>query len=329
LGQAARETVRVEPEIHKALLRLREVVAELMHRILGDEQRFVAQRLGEFQRALFTDVHQTFRALQNQDDNGPLTVDDLPPPIKSRFVGQTGKFLIQVYPKKNLWDRANQGEFIRQLRTVVPNVTGTPVQLFEYTKLLRDGYITAAWYSLGAIVILIFIHFRSLSCVVLALIPVGLGGLWMLAVMGLVGIPFNPANIMTLPLIVGIGVTNGIHILNRFAEEQHPSILARSTGKAVLVSGLTTIAGFGSLILAKHQGIKSLGWIMAVGVATCMLIGLTFLPAILNLLDRYGWRIKKPSGTMHDPHWVGRNRGNNLKSESSLVNVIGKSNLIL
>jgi predicted RND superfamily exporter protein len=97
---------------------------------------------------------------------------------------------------------------------------------------------------------------------------------------------------MTLPLIIGIGVTNGIHILNRFAEEQHPSILARSTGKAVLVSALTTIAGFGSLILAEHRGIRSLGAIMATGVATCMIVGLTFLPAILNLLNKKGWTIK-------------------------------------
>ena len=329
LGLAAKQTAAEEPEIHKALVRLRESAGELMRRVLVGEERFVAQRLGEFQRALFTDVQQTFGALQNQDASGPLSVDDLPPAIKSRFVGQTGKFLIQVYPKKDLWDRKNQAEFIEQLRTVAPKVTGTPVQLFEYTKLLRDGYVTAAWYSLGAIIIMVLIHFRKPSCVVLALIPVGLGGLWMLGIMGLVGIPFNPANIMTLPLIVGVGVTNGIHILNRFAEEQHPSILARSTGKAVLVSGLTAMAGFGSLILAKHQGIKSLGWMMSVGIATCMVIGLTFLPAILNLLNQYGWRIKKPSGTMHDPHWVGRNRGNNLKSDQSLENVIGKSNPIL
>ena len=328
LGIAARQTVKEEPDIHKALVSLRESVAELMRRILIDDHDFVAQRLAEFQRALFTDVHQTFHALQSQDASGPLTVADLPPPIKTRFVGVTGKLLIQVYPKKDLWERAHQIEFIRDLRKVAPKVTGTPIQLYEYTELLRRGYEVAAWYSLGAIVIMVFIHFRKLSCVVLSLIPVALGGLWMLGIMGIRNIALNPANIMTLPLIVGIGVTNGIHILNRFAEEQHPSILARSTGKAVLVSGLTTIAGFGSLILAKHQGIASLGWIMAIGVATCMFVGLTFLPAILNMLSQYGWSIKKPSGTMHDPHWVGRNRGNNLKSESSLVNVTGKSNLI-
>jgi uncharacterized protein len=123
--------------------------------------------------------------------------------------------------------------------------------------------------------------------------------------MGLRDVPFNPANIMTLPLVIGIGVTNGIHILNRFAEEQHPSILARSTGKAVLVSGLTTIAGFGSLMLAQHQGIASLGQVMAFGVTTCMVAGLTFLPALLNLLLRWRAGNEKPSAD-NAPSTLGR-----------------------
>src|SRR5207237_194535 len=138
-------------------------------------------------------------------------------------------------------------------------------------------------YSGVAIAILVFIHFRKASCVVLSLIPVAVGAIWMLGMMGFFNVPFNPANIMTLPLIIGIGVTNGIHILNRFAEEQHPSILARSTGKAVLVSGLTAMAGFGSLILAQHRGIRSLGLIMSTGITTCMVLGLTFLPPHANV----------------------------------------------
>jgi hypothetical protein len=115
--------------------------------------------------------------------------------------------------------------------------------------------------------------------------------------MGAFGIPFNPANIMTLPLVIGIGVTNGIHILNRFAEERNPGILAKSTGKAVFVSGLTAIAGFGSLMLAKHQGIRSLGYVMSLGVALCMIAGLTLLPAVLNLWAPWrGSTTKRPSG---------------------------------
>jgi predicted RND superfamily exporter protein len=204
--------------------------------------------------------------------------------------------LMQVYPKKDVWQRENQKEFVAELRTVDPNVTGTPVQLYEYTTLLKSSYQQAAGYALIAIVVLVLLHFRSISCVILALLPVTLGALWMVAIMGIFEVPFNPANIMTLPLIIGIGVTNGIHILNRFAEEQNPAVLARSTGKAVIVSGLNTIAGFGSLMVAQHRGISSLGFVMAIGTATCMLAGVTVLPAILNLLNERGWRIKKPSG---------------------------------
>jgi len=178
-----------------------------------------------------------------------------------------------------------------------PIITGTPVQLYEYTTLLKESYQQAAWYSLWAIVILVLIHFRSLACLILALVPVAAGTIWMVGLMGWLGIPFNPANIMTLPLVIGIGVTSGIHILNRFAEEQTPSILAKSTGKAVIVSGLTTVVGFGSLMLAEHRGIESLGYVMSIGTSTCMIAALTFLPAVLNLLIRWGWTIKKPSGS--------------------------------
>ena len=115
--------------------------------------------------------------------------------------------------------------------------------------------------------------------------------------MGLFHISFNPANIMTLPLVIGIGVTNGIQILNRFAEEKHPGILSKSTGKAVFVSGLTAISGFGSLIIGQHRGLRSLGELMSLGIATCMIAGLTFLPAVLVLW--IPWRDstkKQPSG---------------------------------
>ncbi len=256
---------------------------EMLRGPLAD-QPVVAAQLGTYQRALFDDLRSTFEALQQQDNREKLRVEDLPSALRDRFVGIHGKQLLQVYPKENVWQRAPQEEFVRQVRTIDPNVTGTPVQLLEYTTLLKRSYEEAAVYSLIAIAILVFIHFRTLGSVILALLPVGIGSLWLGGVMGWFNIPLNPANIMMLPLIIGIGVTNGIHILNRFAEEQTPSILAKSTGKAVLVSGLTTIAGFGSLALAKHRGIESLGYVMATGVATCMLAGLTFLPALLNLL---------------------------------------------
>jgi len=294
LGLAIEEVKKSgETELEQQLRSLRQSIGTLRQHLLADNPSAVAAKLAAFQQALFKDVRDTFDALRNQDNSGPLRAADLPPALRNRFIGQTGKFLLQVYPKDDVWQRDKQEAFVREVRSIDPNVTGTPVQLLEYTTLLKNSYEEAALYSLGAIIILVFLHFRSLTCVALSLLPVAIGTIWMVGLMGWCHMPFNPANIMTLPLVIGVGVTSGIHILNRFAEEQNPSILAKSTGKAVLVSALTTVAGFGSLILAKHQGIQSLGFIMAVGTATCMIAALTFLPALLTVLVRHGWTIKK------------------------------------
>ncbi len=293
LGLVLEKLGESEQPLRGQVVSLRHAISVLRQRLLLDERAPTAEKLARFQQALLDDVRQTFESIQQQDAGGKMTAEDLPSTLRNRFIGVTGKHLLQIYPKENIWNRKHQEKFVADLRTVDRHATGTPVQLLEYTTLLRKSFEEAALYSLIAISILVFIHFRSVSCVVLSLIPVAVGFLWMVGWMGLFNIPFNPANVMTLPLVVGIGVTNGIHILNRFAEELQPSILAKSTGKAVLVSGLTTIAGFGSLIAAKHRGIESLGLVMAVGTATCMVVGLTFLPALLNLLNRYGWTIKK------------------------------------
>jgi hopanoid biosynthesis associated RND transporter like protein HpnN len=303
-GSALDEIGNSDPELTKQFVSLRQAIEDLRKAMLaGDASALAghADKLAEFQRALFDDVRGTFESLQNQNVAGPLRVDDLPAALRDQFIGENGKFLLQVYPKFDVWERTNQEAFVADLRTVDPDVTGTPVQLLEYETLLRNSYVQAAWYSLMAIAIMVFFHFRSPGAVILALLPVGIGTLWLAGLMGWFGVSFNLANIMTLPLVIGIGVTNGIQILNRFAEERTPNILARSTGKAVLVSGLTAIAGFGSLLLAKDQGIHSLGCVMAVGITACMIAGLTFLPALLNLLGRWHPLIKQPSADKLSP----------------------------
>ena len=296
LGSALQEVSQSNAVLARQLASLQKTVLELRRAMLAGDNLALgehSEKLSAYQQALFDDLRRTFQTLQNQDDRAPLRIEDLPPALRDRFVGVTGKFLLQVYPRKNVWQHENQKEFVATLRRALdpqdsnrPVITGTPVQLLEYTTLLKDSYITAAWYALAAIAVMVFFHFRSWAAVILSLIPVGLGTLWLVGLMGWNAVPFNPANIMTLPLVIGIGVTNGIHILNRYAEERTPGILARSTGKAVLVSGLTAIAGFGSLILAQHRGIHSLGYIMSVGIAMCMIAALTFLPALLNLIGR-------------------------------------------
>jgi uncharacterized protein len=292
LGLAADASEGKKPDLARQLRSLRESILRLRKAVASDQPQVPAQ-LGLFQRALFDDLHRTFEAIQTQDTSGPMRLEDLPPFLRERFIGVTGKYQLLVYSKKDIWEHENQREFLNQLTSVIPadRVDGRPLEMYHYSTLLKKSYEQAAWYALAAIVVMIFLHFRSLACVILALVPVGIGVTWLLGFMGVFHIPFNPANIMTLPLVIGIGVSNGIQILNRLAEERKPGVLAKSTGKAVLVSGLTAIAGFGSLILAKHQGIRSLGLIMSVGIAACMLAALTFLPALLTMLMRRGWTI--------------------------------------
>ncbi len=295
-GNALEYVGSSNPDLSRDLIRLRQAIENFRKAMLAGDQYELdahARQLAEFQVAFFQDVSGTFDALKGQNITAPLTVEDLPPALRDQFVGQGGEFLLQVSPKTDVWQRPNQEKFVADLRTIDPNATGTPVQLYEYESLLKNSYVQAAWYALIAIAIMVLFHFRSFLAVILALLPVAVGTLWLAGCMGGFGIPINLANIMTLPLVIGIGVTNGIQILNRFAEERTPGILSRSTGKAVLVSGLTAISGFGSLILAQHRGMRSLGEVMAMGLALCMIAALTFLPALLNLLGRRWTLIKK------------------------------------
>jgi hypothetical protein len=289
-----------DSDLARYLVSLEAAITELRVTMLSSRPD-IPRQLTRFQQAFFADLYQTLGAIKTQDTTGPLGPDDLPPALRNRLIGVTGRYLMQVDARKDLWQHDNQREFLRELETVVPpdKVTGTPSQLYQYTTLLKSNYERAAVYALIAITLAVLLRFRSLVAVALVLLPVAIGTIWLLGLMGLAGISFNPANIMTLPLVIGIGVTNGIQILNRFAEEQEPSILAKSTGKAVLVSGLTAIAGFGSLMLASHQGIKSLGEVMSVGIATCMAAALMVLPALLRVLVHWGWTLK-PAGLPRD-----------------------------
>jgi predicted RND superfamily exporter protein len=124
----------------------------------------------------------------------------------------------------------------------------------------------------------------------LALVPLTLGAVWTLGLMGGVGMPFNAANLLLLPLIVGVGIDNGIYLVHRFregrdgADERRP--LAPSSAKAITLASLTNIVGFGSLMLSSHRGIWSLGFVVALGVLCLWIASVTTLPSLLRLLAR-------------------------------------------
>src|SRR5438477_5102603 len=131
-------------ELLDDLKALRQAIEQLRQRMYADTTQ-AANKLAEFQQALFSDIRDTFEALRNQDNRERLRAEDLPPALRHRFVSKSGQlYLVQVYPKEDVWEREKQEEFVKQLQTIDSNITGTPVQLYYYTTLLKNSYEEAA-----------------------------------------------------------------------------------------------------------------------------------------------------------------------------------------
>jgi len=130
------------------------------------------------------------------------------------------------------------------------------------------------------------LDFKSLHYAILAALPLGVGVLQMFGLLGVLGIAMNPANLIALPLILGIGVDYGVHIVHEFRESSGVYRMSPGTAVAVLVDALTTLVGFGSLMIASHQGLQSLGRVLTLGVTCCLFTSLVMLPALLTLISR-------------------------------------------
>ena len=250
-------------------------VAECYARISGYQQ----QMAGDFLSRLHA-----IRSMANPD---PPELSDLPESLVHRFVGQHGRHLLKIYARGNIWDMEALERFVREVRSVDPRATGNPLQTYEASLQMKNSYEEAAIYSLLAILIVLVIDFGQLSHVALAVLPVGLGALQMFGLLGLWDIPLNPANMIVLPLILGIGVDDGVHILHDYRRQMGGRYrISSSTASSVLITSLTTMVGFGSLMSASHQGLRSLGQVLSIGVACCLFTSLVMLPGILTLLDR-------------------------------------------
>ena len=215
-----------------------------------------------------------------------ITIEDLPASLRNRYIGKSGKFLIEVYPAEDLREKSKLETFSKEVLAVAPSAAGTPIELDIFVDLLKVSYMKAALYALIFVGVLVGIYFRAWLPTLLCLMPLFFGIFLMLGFMHFFGLAFNLANIITLPLIIGIGVDNGILILQRFRHEPDIALFTRNTGRAILMSNLSTIAGFAALSLAQHQGIASLGQIMTIGVGATMLVSLITLPAMIHLLKQ-------------------------------------------
>jgi hopanoid biosynthesis associated RND transporter like protein HpnN len=248
----------------------------------------VQSALLTFQQAVRGDLADKLAILQRNLEAQPVMIQDLPRELQARYVGNTGKFRLYVLPAENVWEPLSLARFVRDLQAVDADAIGAPVTNFEYMETIKDGYSRASVYAVSGIVFLTFLMFRGAVSTILALVPLLVGSVWTVGMMVLFGVQFNMANLLFIPLIIGIGIDNGVHIVHSFRAtgkydgESVP--LARSTAKAITLAALTTIVGFGSLMISSHRGIYSLGLLVTLGVGSVLIASLTTLPSLLVIL---------------------------------------------
>ncbi len=269
------------------------LVQQFMETLKRTDAKLAKERLGSFSEKLFIDYRSKTGDLRNSADPAPVEIETLPEELKERFISKNGRYLISIFPAVDIWNLEQRQRFLSQLRSVDPGVVGNAVHMFESSRLMKEGYINGGLYAMTAIVFFVLITFKRIKTALIIFLPVGVGSLWTVGLMDLLQVQFNLANLVILPLILGIGVVNGIHIVHRYREEAERSatVLSRSTGLAVILSSLTTMIGFGSMMIADHQGIFSLGLVLTIGVGSCLVASITLVPAILQLALVKGWKI--------------------------------------
>jgi predicted RND superfamily exporter protein len=244
------------------------------------------KRLERHQVKLVGSIAQNLNWLKTQRGDRSLTVNDLPPQLKERYLSKNGKILLEVEPSVDIWERKPNEDFVRDLESVASTATGTPVMNLEYIDLLKSSYVEALLYAIGIIVVMIFLLFWRIQDLLLTLLPLGIGVLWMFGLLGFFKIQLDPANIVTLPMIHGIGVAYGVYVMDRYREERKIRIFESSTGKAVILSALTTLFGFGSMLVGQYRGLVTLGLVMCIGIICTLTTSMIVLPQILALMDR-------------------------------------------
>ncbi len=226
-------------------------------------------------------------------ERGAFAPEDLPRIVARQFVSLDGRTVhVQAVPAGDIWDPAVAARFARAVSAVAPEATGLPTQVDAHLRWIRDGFARAAALAAMLVFAVLAIALRSARDAVLAASVPAAGLALTLGLLATFGIPLDAASIVALPLLLGVGVDGGVHMIHRVREAEAQGGRATvadvvgGTGRAVALAAATTLAGFGSLLLADYGAMQSLGLTMAVGIVSCALFAVVVLPALLVALRR-------------------------------------------
>ena len=270
---AWRQSDDIDGELKASARRLAEALARLdaQDGSLGGLERDL---LGGFPERL----RRLYAALEPVE---PIAFDDLPQSLVAREVAADGRYRVQAFPADDITDDSAMRRFIAAVRSVAPDAIGHPVSIAESGDAVVRAFRQALASAIGMIVVLLLLITRRMGDAALVAAPLLLAAALTGAATVIFVIPFNFANVIVLPLLLGIGVDSAIHLVHRRRVDPTGALLDTSTARAVVFSALTTICSFGSLMLSVHHGTATMGQMLTIGVGFTVLCTLVVLPAIM------------------------------------------------
>ena len=263
-----------------------DAVSAAFKRISASLDKFLAGpgrgelNLRALEQALIATLPARLADLRLALDAKPVTLETLPADLRSQYLAADGRARIEVYPKESLDDPAALARFVAAVRTIAPDAAGDPVMLLGASDAVIGAFQQASLTALVLTVILLWLQLRNVADVALVLAPLTLASLLTCAVSALFGPSLNFANIIVLPLLLGLGVATGIYLVTRAREEGGGSFMRTITPRAVLFSALTTLASFGSLAVSGHRGTASMGILLTIALLLTLACMLIVLPAM-------------------------------------------------
>ncbi len=243
--------------------------------------------LARLEHLIASDFTETMSMLRDTLSAEPVSVDTLPAELLARETGEGGQLRVVVLPRDDLRDFEALGAFVGAVHAKFPTATGRPALESGVGDIVVDAFRQAFITSVLAIFVILLVTLRSFTDAALVMVPLLLAASLTAATMVVFSMPLNVANVIVLPLLLGMGVDNGLHIVGRYRESGSVMDVYRSTTpRAVIVSVLTTLFSFVALAFAEHRGMASMGQLLAISIGFLLVSTLCVLPALL------GWRAK-------------------------------------
>ncbi len=216
-----------------------------------------------------------------------IRADMLPAPLRERFVNAAGQARVEIAPEADLRDTRARSAFVDMLGKRLPEATGPVVTVERAGRVISRSLLQAFLATLVGCGLILWLARRDLVHALTTLVPVVAAALLTVAIGQLIGVPFNYANVVAMPLLIGAGVDSAIHYGSRVAHAGSlGGVEASSTPRAILFSALTTIASAGSLMLSPHRGVASIGILLTVALAMTVLATLIIQPAVIAAVQR-------------------------------------------